>query len=402
MVAVSLRALRKVFDDGVVAVDGLDLEVAAGEFMVLLGPTGCGKSTVLRLLAGLETPTSGEVVFDGVPVSRLPPAQREVGMVFQNHALYPHLTVAQNIGFPLRVSGESPARLQSRVAEVARELHVVDLLGRLPAHLSGGEQQRVALARALVARPALLLLDEPMSNVDAAIRAELRGEIRAAVRRVGITCVYVTHDQAEAMSMADRLAVLRRGVLQQVGTPARVYADPDTVFVAAFLGSPPPSLFEAAVSVTPERVDLDLGSHVVALPRTAALAGRHGERVTVGVRALRPGDALRGVVRRVDNLGHEVLARVDAGLVPTPLATSGLELPSRPPAPVTHTEYGFYPSYQPGDRAPAGEVTVRMPAPARVRVGDELGVAVAPEDLLLFDRSGRRIRIFDAPLDSQS
>jgi multiple sugar transport system ATP-binding protein len=393
MVAISVRSLTKVFDDGVTAVDDLTLDVASGEFMVLLGPTGCGKSTLLRLIAGFEEPTAGTVLFDGVPVIEISPRDRDIAMVFQNYALYPHLTVAQNIGFPLRAGAEHTGDVPARIAEAARNLGITDLLNRLPGHLSGGQRQRVAMARAIVRRPAVLLLDEPMSNVDAGVRAELRSEIVALARRLGVTTVYVTHDQSEAMTMADRVAILRRGVLQQVGPPAEVYADPRTVFVAAFLGTPRTSLLEGAVYVDGDRVVLDLGGQVVELPRS--LADRHTERVTVGLRALRTGESLHGTVRDVQNLGHELLAKVDIGGVPTPPATARLELPEKTPPPATHTPYGFYPTYEAVSESPGGEVYVRIPAPAQLKVGDEIGMAVGPSDLFLFDRAGRRIPFID-------
>ena len=396
MVAIAVQALSKVFDDdGVSALTGVDLEVAPGEFLVVLGPSGCGKSTLLRLIAGLETPTAGTVLFDGVPVAELPARERQIAMVFQNYALYPHLTVAQNIGFPLRAGVDEPREVAARIAEAARHLRITDLLNRLPDHLSGGQRQRVAMARALVRRPAVLLLDEPMSNVDPGVRAELRSEIVNLARRLAVTTVYVTHDQSEALSMADRVAVLRDGALQQVGPPAQVYADPETVFVAAFLGTPRTSLLEAAVYATPDGVVIDLGSQVLELPpddtRTATLADHHTERVTIALRALRPGGGtgmtVRGIVRRVENLGHELLAHVDTGAVPTPSP-----VPSRVRRVPARTEYGFYPNYEGEQAEPGGEVIVRFPAPATVEVGAELTARIGWEDLLLFDRTGNRIR----------
>jgi multiple sugar transport system ATP-binding protein len=217
MVAVSVRALTKVFDPGVVAVDQLDLDIATGEFMVLLGPVGSGKTTLLRLIGGIEEPTSGEVLIDGVPVADLPARDRTIALLFQSYSIYPHLTVAQNIGFPLRAGAEPSGDVGARVGEAAQHLGITDLLGRLPSHLSRGQRQRVAMARAIVRRPELLLLDEPLSNVDPKIWAELRGEIVALTKRLGITTVYVTHDRAEAVLMADRIAVLDRGALQWVG-----------------------------------------------------------------------------------------------------------------------------------------------------------------------------------------
>jgi multiple sugar transport system ATP-binding protein len=396
MVAIAARELTKTYD-GTVAVDHVDLEIAPGEFLVVLGPTACGKSTLLRLLAGVEQPTSGVVLFDGVPVTEIEARDRDVAMIFQNYALYPHLTVAQNIGFPLHAAPIPTADVGVQVAEVARSVGVADLLSRYPEHLSGGQRQRVAMARALVRKPSVFLLDEPLSNVDAGARAALRGEIVALARRHEVTTIYVTHDQLEALSMADRLAVLRHGALQQVGPPAEVYADPDTVFVAAFLGTPRTSLLEAAVYAEDSRVVLDLGSQVLELPkgdpRTEVLAKHHTERVTMALRALALGTkcmALQGKVRAVENLGHELLAHVDVGGVPTP----PLEARSpRSAPPAASTPYGFYPAYDLVDPPPMGEVMVRIPAPGRVRVGEELAVGVGLDDLLLFDRAGRRIRL---------
>jgi multiple sugar transport system ATP-binding protein len=230
MVAVTVRALTKVFGGDVVAVDGLDLDIASGEFMVLVGPAGSGKTTLLRLIGGLEEPTSGEVLIGDVPVAELPSRDRTVAPVFQSYSIYPHLTVAQNIGFPLRACADPPPDVGARVAEAARHLGITDLLGRLPAQLSRGQRQRVAMARAVVRRPELLLLDEPLSNVDPKVWAELRTEIVSLTKRLGITTVYVTHDRAEAASMADRIAVLDHGRLQWVG--------PVSAFSAAGSGQP--------------------------------------------------------------------------------------------------------------------------------------------------------------------
>jgi multiple sugar transport system ATP-binding protein len=419
VVAIAVRSLTKVFPDGVVAVDTLDLDIVPGEFLVLLGPTGCGKSTLLRLIAGLEPPTRGQVLFDGRNVAQIAARHRNIAMVFQDYALYPHLTVAQNIGFPLRSGHEESGDIAARIAEAAAHLGLTGLLNRLPAHLSGGQRQRVAMARAIVRRPALFLLDEPLSNVDAGVRAELRGEIVALARRLGVTTVYVTHDQGEAMSMADRVAILRRGVLQQVGPPSQVYADPSTVFTAAFLGTPRTNLLEAAVYADGDKVVLDLGSQVLAWPaddpRGAVLATHHTERVTVALRAdalspvapESPGVLLRGTVRLVDNLGHESLVHLDTGAVRTSTAASRLELPDAgalrqtvqrliPRQRLPSTSYGLRPAYDPelpGDPPPDGEVVARLPAPARAEVGASMTLAVDLDRLLLFDRSGARIRV---------
>ena len=220
MVAVRVRGLTKVFDGGVAAVHEVDLDIASGEFMVLVGPAGSGKTTLLRLIGGLERPTAGEVLIGDVPVGELPAREQTVALVFQSYSIYPHLTVAQNIGFPLRAGAEPSGDVGDRVGEAAEHLGIADLLGRLPVHLSRGQRQRVAMARAIVRRPELLLLDEPLSNVDPRIWAELRIEIVALTKRLGITTVYVTHDHAEAASMADRIAVLDRGRLRWTGPVA--------------------------------------------------------------------------------------------------------------------------------------------------------------------------------------
>ncbi|HEU4349613.1 MAG TPA: ABC transporter ATP-binding protein [Actinoplanes sp.] len=220
MVGVSVRGLTKVFHPDVVAVDGVDLEIVPGEFLVLLGPVNSGKTTLLRLIGGIEEPTTGEVLIDGTPVAELPDREQTIALVFQSYSIYPHLTVAQNIGFPLRAGTEPSRDVAARVAEAARHLGITDLLGRLPSHLSRGQRQRVAMARAVVRRPELLLLDEPLSNVDPKIWAELRLEIVALTKKLAITTVYVTHDHVEAVDMADRIAVVENGALRWVGPSA--------------------------------------------------------------------------------------------------------------------------------------------------------------------------------------
>nr|BFE64850.1 ABC transporter ATP-binding protein [Dactylosporangium thailandense] len=316
----------KVFADGTVAVDRVNLDVGQGEFMVLLGPSGCGKSTLLRMVAGLEDPTSGAIIMDGELANDLPPRERGVAMVFQDFALYPHMTVGENIGFPLRLSGIEPEPRAEQVAEVASALGIGDVLARKPGQLSGGQRQRVAMGRAIVRRPKLFLMDEPLSNLDSGLRAELRAEISGLVRELGVTTIYVTHDQAEALTMADRVAILRKGVLQDVGTPTQVYGRPATLYVAAFLGSPRMNLLEAEVYVHLDRhIALHMGDQVLHLPwndlRSRQVAHFHGERIVIGVRAeaLTPvpdsttGDVLRGRIRYLEHHGHESLAFLDIG-----------------------------------------------------------------------------------------
>ncbi|MDR7281000.1 ABC transporter ATP-binding protein [Catenuloplanes atrovinosus] len=433
MTAVALDHLSKVFDDGTVAVNDLSLAVADGELLVLLGPTGCGKSTVLRLVAGLESPTAGHVRFGGRIVDHLHTRDRNVAMVFQHYALYPHLTVAQNIGFPLR----SAPGVGELVARAAERLGLSGVLDRRPAQLSGGERQRVAMARALVRQPRVFLLDEPLAHLDAGLRHELRTEVAATARRVGVTTLYVTHDQGEALAVADRVAVLHGGALHQVGTPTEVYDDPATVFVAAFLGTPRANLFEGAVYPADGGVTVDLGSQVLTLPPDDARAHallRH-ERVTIGLRpdalhAAMPapdgGASLRGRVRHVEHHGHEGIVYLDAGGLPTPPAHTMIRtsdpahlagLLADPPAPeprrsvigrllprltaeapaTARTRYGFYPAYEPATTLPDstadGDLVLRVPAASGLpSPGDHLTVSVDLDRLLLFDTAGTRIR----------
>ncbi|MEV0397445.1 ABC transporter ATP-binding protein [Polymorphospora rubra] len=326
MTTVALKDVTKVFHDGTVAVDNVNLDVDDGEFMVLLGPSGCGKSTVLRMVAGLEDPSSGAILLDGELANDLPPRDRRIAMVFQDFALYPHMTVGDNIAFPLRLSGVEPASRGERVADVASALGIGDVLARKPSQLSGGQRQRVAMGRAIVRRPGLFLMDEPLSNLDSGLRAELRAEISGLVRELNVSTIYVTHDQAEALTMADRVAIMRKGVLQDVGTPTQVYGRPATLYVAAFLGSPRMNLLEASVYVHLDRyVTLNLGDQALYLPwddiRARAVAHYHGERIVVGMRAeaLTPvapdtqGDVLKGRIRYLEHHGHESLAYLDIG-----------------------------------------------------------------------------------------
>jgi multiple sugar transport system ATP-binding protein len=243
MAAIAANDIRKQFGE-VVAVDGISLSVRDGEFLVLLGPSGCGKTTLLRIIAGLEKPTSGEILIDGEVVNNVPPRARGVAMVFQSYGLYPHLTVANNIAFPLRTQRTPKAEIKRKVDWAAGLLGIDRLLHRRPRELSGGERQRVALARALVREPTVFLLDEPLSNLDAKLRASARSELKQFQQTVRTSTIYVTHDQVEAMGMGDRIAVIDHGRLRQIGTPTEIYDDPADEFVAGFLGTPPMNLVE--------------------------------------------------------------------------------------------------------------------------------------------------------------
>ncbi|HET9751333.1 MAG TPA: ATP-binding cassette domain-containing protein [Myxococcales bacterium] len=256
MAIVETKQLRKVFTDHT-AVDGVDLATREGEFLVLLGPSGCGKTTLLRMIAGLEKQTSGDIVIGGELVNDLPPRERKIAMVFQSYALYPHMTVAKNIAFPLKAGGTPKEQIEGRVQTAASMFGIERLLHRKPRQLSGGERQRVALARAMVREPSVFLLDEPLSNLDAKLRTAARDELQHFQRRLGTTTIYVTHDQVEAMGLGHRIAVMNKGQVRQMGPPQEVYNDPADTFVAGFLGSPPMNFFErngAIVGFRPEQI----------------------------------------------------------------------------------------------------------------------------------------------------
>jgi multiple sugar transport system ATP-binding protein len=296
------------------AVDRLNLEVRDGEFLVLVGPSGCGKTTSLRMLAGLENVDEGAIRIDGKDVSTLAPRDRDIAMVFQNYALYPHMNVAQNMGFALRMAKVQKAEIRKRVRAAARILDIEDYLERKPRQLSGGQRQRVAMGRAIVREPRVFLMDEPLSNLDAKLRVATRAEIAGLQRNLGVTTLYVTHDQVEAMTMGDRVAVIKDGVLQQCDTPRELYENPVNAFVAGFIGSPAMNLLEGTV----EAGGVRLGSTV--LPVTGGLPTAVGEAVTVGLRPesltlATAGDGIAVTVRLIEELGAEafVHARLAAG-----------------------------------------------------------------------------------------
>jgi multiple sugar transport system ATP-binding protein len=318
MAEIVLDRITKVFGD-VIAVNSVSLTVADGEFMVLVGPSGCGKSTILRMLAGLEEVTAGEISIDDAQVTDLEPKLRDIAMVFQNYALYPHMSVEANLGFGLKLRHMPKAERTKRVHDVAQTLGLEGLLHRKPSELSGGQRQRVAIGRAMVREPKAFLMDEPLSNLDAKLRVHMRAELQRLHERLGTTTVYVTHDQVEAMTLGDRVAVLRDGILQQVDTPQNLYRHPANLFVAAFIGSPPMNLVEAEVRdghVTFAGFDIAIG--------TDTLAAYEGRSVILGIRpsdiedqALWRGDDLPTIQVTADvteELGSEVnvIFRIDA------------------------------------------------------------------------------------------
>jgi multiple sugar transport system ATP-binding protein len=314
------------------AVEDLNLEVADGEFLVLVGPSGCGKSTSLRMLAGLEDINKGAILIGGRDVTRVPPKDRDIAMVFQNYALYPHMTVGDNMGFALKIAGESKATIAERVKEAAKILDLTEYLDRKPKALSGGQRQRVAMGRAIVRNPQVFCMDEPLSNLDAKLRVSTRTQIASLQRRLGVTTVYVTHDQVEAMTMGDRVAVLKDGRLQQVDSPRQMYDKPKNVFVAGFIGSP-------AMNLLPVEMEGDLlhfGAAEIRVPRQAADAAAGSRTVTVGARPedmkiVDEGHGLATEVEVVEELGADayiygstelagerrpIIARVDGRNVP--------------------------------------------------------------------------------------
>ena len=313
MASVTFEGVSKSYGDGPLAVDTLDLEIADGEFMVLVGPSGCGKTTALRMVAGLEDITDGVVRIGDRVVNDLTPKRRDIAMVFQNYALYPHMSVRDNIGFPLKLAKLPKDEIRSRVDDAARILGLEPYLQRKPRSLSGGQRQRVAMGRAIVRQPAVFLMDEPLSNLDAKLRVQMRADIKKIQANLGVTAIYVTHDQVEAMTMGDRVAVMRKGELQQVGPPQELYDRPANIFVAGFIGSPAMNMLEARVD---GRYVL-LGDARIELDEQPWLAAYQGRSVVLGVRpedledsetASRDGGAhLRGRVELREALGSEAL-----------------------------------------------------------------------------------------------
>jgi len=299
MANVTLRKVRKTYPGGFEAIKGIDFEVGDGQFCVLVGPSGCGKSTLLRMVAGLETVTSGEIGIGDRVVNQIEPADRDIAMVFQNYALYPHMSVYNNMAYGLRNRGMAKAEIKTRVEEAARILELGAMLDRKPRQLSGGQRQRVAMGRAIVRQPKVFLFDEPLSNLDAKLRISMRVEIRKLQRRLKTTSIYVTHDQLEAMTLADILVVMNGGRVEQIGNPLEVYAKPATTFVASFIGAPPMNL----MSTLPDEIQAQLGGN-----------GRTGEAAIVGIRPedlviseQRPagGIALEITVEAVERVGPE-------------------------------------------------------------------------------------------------
>ncbi len=288
MAELSLRKVKKVYDNTVVAVQAFDLEIADKEFIVLVGPSGCGKSTTLRMVAGLEDITDGEIYIGGRKVNSVPPKDRDIAMVFQNYALYPHMTVYDNIAYGLKLRKFPKRVIDQKVREAAEILDITELLKRKPKALSGGQRQRVAIGRAIVREPQVFLMDEPLSNLDAKLRNQMRSEILKLRQKVNTTFIYVTHDQTEAMTLGDRIVIMKEGFVQQVGTPQEVFHHPANLFVAGFIGSPQMNTFDARLTRTGDRYSVEVGGATVALSpekcRRLAAADAESQEVVLGIR----------------------------------------------------------------------------------------------------------------------
>jgi multiple sugar transport system ATP-binding protein len=386
MADVTFDAVDKIYDNGVQAVFDLTLSIADGEFLVLVGPSGCGKTTALRMVAGLEEITTGTLSIGGRVVNEVSSKERDIAMVFQNYALYPHLSVGENIAVGLRLRKAPKDVINERVAWAAKLLDLTPYLERRPKELSGGQRQRVAMGRAIVRQPQVFLMDEPLSNLDAKLRVQMRADIAKLQRELETTTIYVTHDQVEAMTMGDRVAVMSKGVLQQVDAPQRLYDRPENLFVAGFIGTPPMNLLEAATSVN-GGVSLDVGGHQLAISDEAVrnyprLREYDGRNVIVGMRAgdLHPAqgrDELPQIVARVElveALGGESMAyfRVDTRAIKAETVEEEEILASES----AETVVGSRPN-----------LVASFPPHVHLRLGDEVPVAVDTKNLHFFDEA---------------
>ena len=315
----------------------MDMEINEGEFIVFVGPSGCGKTTLLRMIAGLENISGGEIILDGRSMNKVPPKNRDVAMVFQNYALYPNMKVKDNIAFPLKMRHSGKKEIKSRVAEVAQKLELDTLLERKPGALSGGQRQRVALARAMVRKPKLFLMDEPLANLDARLRTEMRREIITLQRELGVTTIYVTHDQTEAMTMGTRIAVINEGVLQQLGTPQEIYGHPANLFVAGFIGSPHMNLWDTGPVTEQGCCYLTLGERRIPVDEDKLPPGPVQGEITAGIRPEHikpagPGEpgAIRMEINIVENTGRETAVFLTAPGMPDLTMITGADYSGRP------------------------------------------------------------------------
>ncbi|MBT3025736.1 MAG: ABC transporter ATP-binding protein [Candidatus Thiodiazotropha sp. (ex Ctena orbiculata)] len=381
MATIEFDNVCKSFGDGINAIHELNLKVDDGELMVLVGPSGCGKSTLLRMTAGLEEVSSGEIRIDDRVVNHTPPQQRNVAMVFQNYALYPHMTVRGNLEFPLRMQKQPANRIEASVKRIAEMLDLSPLLDRKPKALSGGQRQRVAMGRAIIREADIFLMDEPLSNLDARLRVEIRGEIAQLQRELAITTLYVTHDQAEAMTLGQRVAIIDQGLLQQVGSPQEIYERPNNSFVAGFIGSPGMNLIQASLSSERGEIGLRLGSKRLPLPQPVlasypGLASYREERLLVGIRPhaihLAHADSTQHLAARVcavEAMGHETILHLDTELImhANPKTAADKARENQP------------------------HLLVQLNGHHNFRVGDQLRIELGIGKLCFFDADGRAI-----------
>jgi multiple sugar transport system ATP-binding protein len=393
MARVAFEHAGKVYEDGTRALADFNLEVADGEFVVLVGPSGCGKTTALRMVAGLEAISEGAIRIGDKVVNALEPRKRDLAMVFQNYALYPHMTVYRNIGFGLKLRKTPPNEIRHRVEAIARVLGIVELLDKKPRQLSGGQRQRVAMGRAIIRDPQAFLMDEPLSNLDAKLRVQMRAEIARIQREVNATTIYVTHDQVEAMTMGDRVAVLRKGVLQQVATPQQLYGSPTNLFVASFIGSPAMNLVQARLERRDDGLVCRLGDQALALPDEVVAArpelGAHlGRTIGLGIRPEHLHDAgltdgagagrkLRGRVVTTELLGSELLAHVEVAVAPV-VTEEVLEV-------AEDVDRALSEDLRSEAREQRSVFVGRFDARSTVRVGDEVEATVDTDRLHFFD-----------------
>ena len=362
MSTISLNSVRKSFGMTEV-IHGIDVEVADGEFIVIVGPSGCGKSTLLRMVAGLETVTGGDIAIDGNRVNDMEPMERNIAMVFQNYALYPHMSVFDNMAYGLKIAGTPKAEIAERVQTAAKMLQLEDYLTRRPRQLSGGQRQRVAMGRAIVRKPAVFLFDEPLSNLDAKLRVQMRLEIKQLQRSLGTTSLYVTHDQVEAMTLADRLIVMNAGIAEQIDTPMHVYEHPASIFVAGFIGSPSMNFLPAKIGTDGSTLSLESGVNVRA--EGLALATHSGQEITIGIRpehleVASPDRAdLTLQIAAVETLGADTLVHGS-------IARAGL------------------------DGVQNAGFAARLPGNAQIAEGETLPLRVAGGALHLFDRQSEK------------
>jgi len=393
MAAIEFRAVTKRYRDGTEAVKAIDLEIADGEFMILVGPSGCGKTTALRMMAGLEEISDGELFIGERLVNDLSPGDRDIAMVFQNYALYPHMTVRENMGFALRIGRVDKAEARRRVDEAAELLGLTPHLERKPANLSGGQRQRVAMGRAIVRDPQAFLMDEPLSNLDAKLRTQMRAQIAQLQDRLGTTTVFVTHDQTEAMTLGDRVAVMRDGKIQQIGTPQSLYDDPANLFVGGFIGSPPMNFVPARIDG--DRLELPFGS--AELPERLRWALGNGgapSELFAGMRPEHIDDAalvperdaqlrFRARVDLVESMGSELFLHFAGAAESQAVATLMGDLP--------------------GDGAGPGaaQVIARVPVASRAAIGEEIDLVLDVERLKLFDPSSGESLVRDTAAPSE-